>query len=175
MIVVSNTRLRVRLQGDIGAWRRRMLLVRYEAPPPVKKITDFADVLIREEGSGILNWALEGLAMLLADVAEIGDIRLTERQLGLVDSLLAESDSLRVFLRERIERAEGDALTTSEIVEGYAEFCPERGWEPMPITAIHRQLESLMLELFQVCRSNSVQRDGKAQKGYRGVAFKPLP
>lgn len=175
MIITSNCRLRVRLQGDVGAWRRRMLLVRYEAPPPAKKIPDFADVLIREEGSGILNWALEGLALLLADVAEIGDVRLTERQQGIVDSLLAESDSLRVFLRERVERADGEALTTSEIVERYAEFCPERGWDPLPITAIHRQLESLMLELFQVCRSNSVQRDGKSQKGFRGVVFKPLP
>lgn len=175
LIITSNCRLRVRLQGDIGAWRRRMLIVRYEAPAPAKKIPDFADVLVREEGSGILNWALEGLALLLADVDEIGDVRLTERQQAIVDSLLAESDSLRVFLSERVGHAEGEALTTSELVEGYAEFCPERGWDPLPITAIHRQLESLMLELFQVCRSNSVQRDGKAQKGFRGVAFKPPP
>ncbi len=175
MIITSNCRLRVRLQGDIGAWRRRMLLVRYEAPPPPKKITDFVDVLIRDEGSGILNWALEGLALLLADVAEIGDIRLTERQQGLVDSLLAESDSLRVFLSERVERTDDESLTTSELVERYAEYCPDRGWDPLPVTAIHRQLESLMLELFQVCRSNSVQRDGKAQKGFRGVTFKPQP
>jgi hypothetical protein len=100
---------------------------------------------------------------------------LTERQRALVDSLLSESDSLRVFLRELVGHADGEALTTQEIVERYAEFCPERGWDPLPITAIHRQLESLMLELFQVCRSNSVQRDGKAQKGFRGVAFKPQP
>lgn len=173
LIITSNCRLRVRLQGDIGAWRRRMLIVRYEAPAPAKKIPDFADVLIREEGSGILNWALKGLALLLADVDEIGDVRLTERQQAVVDSLLAESDSLRVFLSERVEHTEGEALTTTELVEGYAEFCPERGWDPLPITAIHRQLESLMLELFQVCRSNSVQRDGKSQKGFRGVAFKP--
>jgi phage/plasmid-associated DNA primase len=174
-LITSNCRLRVRLQGDVGAWRRRLLIVRYEAPKPAKPINDFADLLIREEGSGILNWALEGLGLLLADVAAIGDIRLTERQRALVDSLLSESDSLRVFLRELVGHADGEALTTQEIVERYAEFCPERGWDPLPITAIHRQLESLMLELFQVCRSNSVQRDGKAQKGFRGVAFKPQP
>jgi phage/plasmid-associated DNA primase len=174
-LITSNCRLRVRLQGDVGAWRRRLLIVRYEAPKPAKPINDFADLLIREEGSGILNWALEGLGLLLADVAAIGDIRLTERQRALVDSLLSESDSLRVFLRDLVGHADGEALTTQEIVERYAEFCPERGWDPLPITAIHRQLESLMLELFQVCRSNSVQRDGKAQKGFRGVAFKPQP
>ena len=74
-----------------------------------------------------------------------------------------------------MEHTDDESLTTQEIVERYAEFCPERGWEPLPITAIHRQLESLMLELFQVCRSNSVERDGKSQKGFRGVAFKPVP
>jgi phage/plasmid-associated DNA primase len=174
-LITSNCRLRVRLQGDVGAWRRRLLIVRYEAPKPAKIIHDFADLLIREEGSGILNWALEGLALLLKDVDETGDVRLTERQRAMVDSLLEESDSLRVFLRERVERADDGALTTQEIVERYAEFCPERGWDPLPITAIHRQLESLMLELFQVCRSNSVERDGKSQKGFRGVTFKSLP
>ena len=40
---------------------------------------------------------------------------------------------------------------------------------------ISRTFTDEMLELFQVCRSNSVQRDGKAQKGFRGVAFKPAP
>jgi putative DNA primase/helicase len=174
MIVVSNSRLRVRLQGGVGVWRR-LLILRYEAPKPAKPIKDFADLLIREEGSGILNWALEGVALLLADVDEIGDIRLTDRQRAVVDSLLSESDSLRVFLSERVERADGEALTTQETVERYAEVCQERGWDPLPITAIHRQLESLMLKMFQVCRSNSVERDGKSQKGFRGVGFKPQP
>ena len=174
-LITSNARLRVRLQGDVGAWRRRLLIVRYEAPKPAKKINDFADLLVREEGSGILNWALQGLALLLADVAETGDLKITDRQRTVVDSLLSESDSLRAFLRDRVEHADGESLTTQEIVERYAEFCPERGWEPLPITAIHRQLESLMLELFQVCRSNSVERDGKSQKGFRSVAFKPQP
>ena len=122
-----------------------------------------------------MNWALEGLGLLLADVNEIGDVKITERQRAIVDSLLSESDSLRVFLRERVDRADDEALTTAELVEHYAEFCPDRGWDPLPITAIHRQLESPMLELFQVCRSNSVQQDGKSQKGFRGVAFKLHP
>ena len=108
-------------------------------------------------------------------MAETGDLKITDRQRTVVDSLLSESDSLRAFLRDRVEHADGESLTTQEIVERYAEFCPERGWEPLPITAIHRQLESLMLELFQVCRSNSVERDGKSQKGFRSVAFKPQP
>src|SRR5438132_14156163 len=33
-IVTSNSRLRVTLSGDVGAWRRRLLIIRYERPPP---------------------------------------------------------------------------------------------------------------------------------------------
>ena len=138
VIVTSNTRLRVRLCGDVGAWRRRLLIVRYEAPTPKKKIPDFGERLAREEGSGILKFAIAGLAMLLRDIDENnGDIALTDRQRTIVDSLLAESDSLRLFLQEAIAKAEGEDLSVNEIVEAYAAFCPEKGWNPLPITEIH--------------------------------------
>src|SRR4026208_839995 len=47
VIVTSNTRLRVRLCGDVGAWRRRLLIIRYEGPKPKKKIPDFGEKLAR--------------------------------------------------------------------------------------------------------------------------------
>jgi len=174
VIVTSNARLRVRLYGDVNAWRRRLLIVRYEAPPPKKIIPDFGALLVREEGPGILNWCIAGLALVLEDIdsSNNGDIAITERQRNIVDSLLAESDSLRFFLRERVERAGGVDLSVSEIVEAYAAFCPDMGWQPLPITDVHASLEGLMLELFQVAKSHSVKRDGKSLRGFFGVAFK---
>lgn len=169
--VTSNSRLRVRLEGDVGAWRRRLLIVRFEAPPPAKQVPDFGAVLIREEGSGILNWALEGLKLLLKDVEEFGDIRLTPRQRQVVDSLLAESDSLRHFLQSRLERNPDSDLTTQEIVQAYAEHCPEEGWQPLPTTVVHYQLSNLMLELFQQTQSHDIQRE-RAQRGYHNVRLK---
>ena len=169
MLMTSNCRLKVKLQGDVGAWRRRMLIARYELPPPKVKIPNFGELLIREEGPGILNWALDGLRMLLKDIEETGDIRLTDRQSGVVDSLLAESDSLRFFMRECLQRADGSDLTVSEIVQAYANYCPERGWDPMPESHINRQLPSLMLEMFQSVRCNDCSRNGKAVRGYRRV------
>jgi phage/plasmid-associated DNA primase len=172
VIVTSNARLRVWLCGDVGAWRRRLLIIRYEAPPPKKKIPDFGERLVREEGSGILNFAIAGLAMLLRDIDETGDIVLTERQRTIVDNLLAESDSVRFFLQEAVEKAEDGDLSVNEIVEAYAAFCPEKSWNPLPITEIYRSLEGLMLELFQVTKSHSVIRDGKSVRGFCRVAFK---
>jgi len=169
ILMTSNCRLKVKLQGDVGAWRRRMLIVRYESPPPKVKIPNFGELLIREEGPGILNWALHGLHMLLRDIKETGDIRLTPRQAGVVDSLLAESDSLRFFLRECVQLEKGSDLTVSEIVQAYAHYCPERGWDPLPESKINNQLPSLMMEMFQSVRCNDCSRNGKAARGYRRV------
>ena len=172
VLMTSNCRLRVRLQGDVGAWRRRLLIVRYEAPPPAKKIPDFADLLVREEGSGILNWAIAGLEDLLQDIDETGDIRLTPRQKGIIDSLLAESDSLRAFLEAHVEKCPGDDLASQEIVQAYADYCPEMGWDPLPDTVIGKQLPDLMLELFQAVKAHDIKRDGRSLRGFRNVALK---
>jgi hypothetical protein len=173
VIVTSNTRLRVRLCGDVGAWRRRLLIVRYEAPPPKKIIPDFGTLLAQQEGSGILNWCIGGLDKLLRDIDESagGDIALTDRQKKIVDSLLAESDSVRFFLRDCVERTPDADVSVSELVEAYAAFCPDMGWQPLPITEVHASLEGLMLELFQVTKSHCVRRDGKSVRGFFGVAF----
>jgi putative DNA primase/helicase len=174
VIVTSNARLRVRLHGDVNAWRRRLLIVRYEAPSPKKIIPDFGVSLVREEGPGILNWCIAGLTMVLSDIdgSERGDVALTDRQRLIVDNLLAESESLRFFLLQRVQRAEGADLSVNEIVETYASFCPEKAWQALPITEVHASLPGLMLELFQVTKSHCLQRDGKSARGFFGVDFK---
>jgi hypothetical protein len=170
-LITANSRLRVHLSGDVSAWRRRLLIVRYEAPPPKKKIPDFGAMLVREEGSGILNFFIAGLGTVLRDIEQSadGDIALTERQRKVVDSLLAESDSLRFFLRDRVEHAADADVSVSELVEAYAAFCPDMGWKPLPITEVQNSLEGLMLELFQVAKSHSVKRDDRAVRGFFGV------
>ena len=172
MLITSNSRLQVRLDGDTGAWKRRLLIIRFKGPVPAKKIPDLKDVLIREEGSGILNWALQGLGMLLKDIEAGGDIKLTDAQDKIIDVLLAESDSLRRFLVENVVQVENADLSIVEIVEAYAEYCPAMGWHPKPITDIHRELESLMLELFGTSKSHSIKRDKKSARGFRRVSLK---
>jgi len=172
VVITSNSRLHVRFDGDMGAWKRRTLIVRFEAPPPSLKISHFNELLIKEEGSGILNWALEGLSLALEDIKAQGDIKMTEKQAGRVDALMAESDSVRHFLREKVERNEGSDLTIQEIIEAYAEYCPVMGWVAKPITTIQRELEGLMLELFRTSKANSIKRNGKDGKGFRYVNFK---
>ena len=172
IVITSNSRLRVRLDGDPEAWRRRLLIVRYESPPVAKKIPDFGQLLVKTEGDGILNWALAGLVDLFQDIAATGDIALTPRQRGIVDALLTESDSLGHYLQDRVVKDATGDLTVEEIVAGYLQHCPARGWVPIPTSLIQRRLEERMLELFQTAKSNSIVRDGVCCRGFRNVRFK---
>jgi phage/plasmid-associated DNA primase len=170
VIITANGRLRIRLQGDVGAWIRRVLIVRFEAPPPAKQIPDFGAYLVRTEGSGILNWALLGAQRLLREIPdEGGDFVLTKRQRGLVESLMAESDSLRHFLKARVVADSWGDVTINELVEAHAAYCAEQNWRFVPIIEIQNKLESLMLELFEVAKRNDIKRHEKAQRGFSGV------
>jgi len=173
VIMTCNSRLRMRLEEDTEAWRRRMLTVAYEKPPPVKRILDFDHVLLREEGSGILRWAMVGFSKLQAQFKQYGDFLLTEAQLKRIDSLLAESDSLRLFVQAQLERHECSDVTGAELQQAYAEYCSDKGWNPLPLALVERKLPDLMLEHFRVTKSHSVERDGKSYRGWRKVRFKP--
>jgi P4 family phage/plasmid primase-like protien len=170
VIMTCNSRLRIRLEEDSGAWRRRLLIVRYERPPVAKRIPDFDKVLLREEGSGILRWGIEGFVKLQAELADEGDFRLTTAQQERIDSLLQESDSLRMFVKTRVEASDGGSITTSELVQAYAVFCTDQGWNPLPTTVVERKAPDLMLEHWQVPKSNSLEGEGgRASRGWRNV------
>ena len=175
MVMTCNSRLRIRLEEDAGAWRRRLLIVRYENSPPAKRILDFHVPLLREEGSGILRWALAGFVKLQEEFAERGDFVLTDAQRGRIDSLLAESDSLRIFVRERLERHEHGDITTGEFQQGYAEFCADKGWNSLPITIVERMAADVMLEEWQVAKNHCIERDGKkSNRGWKRVKLRDV-
>ena len=169
IVISCNTRLKVILEGDIGAWKRRLLIIRYEKPPPEKPIPDFDVQLVEEEGSGILNWAREGLQMAFRDIAETGTLCLSQAQEKRVNALLAESESVRHFVSDFCVKDPNGDITSDEAVRAYAEYCSDRGWNPLPVITVQQQLPDLMLEFYRSAKSNSLQRAGKSQKGWRGV------
>jgi P4 family phage/plasmid primase-like protien len=177
ILITCNTRLRVKLDGDAGAWRRRLLLLPYESPPPKRKDPLFVEKLVASEASGILNWMIAGAVDLLADIEEFGDIQLTSAQKDRVESLLAESDSVRDFVRRGCAKAPHKETATSEaIAAAYVAYCERRGWAPMPSKVVERVLPDALLEIHQASKSNDIKSTplDKAKRGYRGVRIVAL-
>jgi len=166
IIITANEKLRVTLEGDVEAWRRRLLLLEFNQPPPAKKIDRFAEKLVEEEGPAILAWGLRGFIKLQKDVQDTGDIRIPDSQAKRIHNLLAESESVDHFIRERVHRERGAAVTIEEFVQLYGEYCAEKGWRPLAGSRLSHLVRDKMLELRQSNISNSVR---KSKKGFRGV------
>jgi phage/plasmid-associated DNA primase len=166
IIVTSNCRLRVRLDGDSGAWRRRLILINYERPKTDTPIPDFARMLLNTEGPGILCWAVEGAREL---VERNYKFPISVEQQSRVDSLLDESDALSSFVRSQIQTSDAQTLATNEITEAFFEFCKSRNWVASSLKEVERDLPDAMMEIHRAAKSNSIERHGKHVKGYRGV------
>lgn len=169
-VITSNSRLRIRFEGDKEAWRRRLIVFEFaQAVDQSQRVTGLSDKLLAEEGAGIFNWALEGV-MLLAD-ANL-DIVLSERQAGIRDALLDESESYMAFAREAITTEKGAQLTTDQAWTEYVQFCTVRHWAPVTEYVFQRGFKQAMVDLYGITQSHSlVTGDERRSRGWRGLTL----
>ena len=166
--ITANSRLKVNVDGDIDAWMRRMLWISFEKPRPENRIDDFAGVLLREEGPGILNWMIEGAVKLLQNGFPRESLS-TRR----VERLLQESNSVYGFLTTCVEKTDtGTNITVDELVVKYNRWCLTNDWEPIVGLVGRRKLIKGVENLFHVTLVHSIARNGYGQRGYNGIRFK---
>jgi putative DNA primase/helicase len=92
ILITCNSRLTVKLDGDRGAWLRRLIIINYAQKLHSIDIPGFAQRLVREEGPGILNWALKGLELVQRDVEKIGTLKQSSKQIKRVERPAAKTE-----------------------------------------------------------------------------------
>ena len=107
VLVNTNSQLRVKIEEDADAWRRRLAVLTFLPHVPKVRIPSFERVLFEEEGSGIVNRALQGLHELLE---ANGSLSMTPAQLARVEDLLERSEPIGEFLRDRVVKRDGACL-----------------------------------------------------------------
>ncbi len=166
VLIISNSRLLVRLNGDESAWKRRLVIIEFNHVP-VNKIERFDQVLLKEEGSGILNWMLEGLRMLKSGESNIDELCL---QSGKVEALLYESDSVKSFIDARIIKAQSD-LTTDEMYRAYENFCIDTDTFAISKDLFSKRAKDNLKELGAIVDNNILRSKGRF-RGYSGICLK---
>lgn len=170
VLITSNSRLVILLEGDAEAWRRRLAIIEYTKPKPQNVIPALADTILKDEGSGVLNWALEGLRQLRGDNWHF---KLTPAQESVVDRALLESDSPRVFARECLVKSENSLLTQDDCFNSYLEYCKIREWTPMPKPKANGIIENQIMLHFTCGLRNDIKgSNGKDQRGWKGIKVK---
>jgi len=169
VIATSNSRLTVHLEGDVDAWTRRLLIIRYEKPKPAVVIPDLEKKILEQEASGVLNWMLDGLFALRQANWQF---KLTARQQARIDALLLESDSVNVFFRERccLANPHPDGVTATDAFAAYSEFCFERGWNPLDRRKFGVDAPDAVQRFFRLATRHDIKgADGKKQRGWKGL------
>lgn len=171
VILASNNRLRIALDGDEEAWRRRLLIVDFEKPKPTKPIPDYADKLVAEERSGILNWLIAGAFAYRDEMTKRGSLALTEKQTQRVAALLEESDSVLSFTKQFVTAQEDADVSSDELLLGYYRRCKEKQWKPVSGHEFQVRIPDLLTEQHSVCKRHDIKRDGKAVRGFKELAL----
>lgn len=169
VIVTSNAILRIEFDDDVDAWRRRLLWIKFERPPTTEKIIDFDKILLKEEGSGILNWGLAGAAKLLRSG---GKINKTPEQEARVDMLISYSRPFEVFAKQFIQSKPGITITTSEAVAAFMKFCKKIDCPLLPERKVQRVFHQWMRSEYGAVLRTDIQRNGKNKRGYSGYQLR---
>jgi phage/plasmid-associated DNA primase len=175
VLVTTNHRLRVRLQGDVEAWRRRLLIVDAKGRGDrTTNIPDFERVLLAEEGPGILAWLVQGAVRHVAELEKIGRFELSSTQRERVENLLAESESARHFAEDCLEKCQGAQLTVQDAVEAYVEYADVKGWDVGPDRRRSAEIQQAILETHRVALSHDIKKaeGGKACRGWRHLRLR---
>jgi hypothetical protein len=87
-----------------------------------------------------------------------------------VDNRIDESDSLSLFLKERLRKSDMGSLTTKLILDSYSSFCREHGWGFPGEQTVFRRLNHLMTSLFEAQPTKHIKNaKGGDERGYRDV------
>lgn len=164
ILVTCNSRLKVHLEGDKGAYERRLIVIPFvsEGVSEDQQITGLSHILLREEGSGILNWALQGLLEFIIDDFKL---ILNDRQRAIVSDLLDESESCTCFLRECVRPTTGGKLLAREAYRKYVDFCSSRQWAPSAEVKFNRDIKKAVQDKHGITQSN----DLPGGRGWRGI------
>jgi hypothetical protein len=138
----------------------------------IKPIPGFHRLLLDKEGSGILNFSIAGLLNYYRDEAAVGDLALSAEQFLRIDKLLTQSQGFRTFLGRELVAADGEDISVEELIEAYAIHARGQKWRVPKRQTLQEQAQDLILEIWGVARSNSVIRDEKNVRGYRGLRFR---
>jgi putative DNA primase/helicase len=119
---------------DYAIWRRIRLIPFTVTIPPEEQIPNLAEQL-KEELSGILNWALEGLRDWLANGLQPPP-EVTEA----TEAYRAEMDIVGLFVQDACVTDPKAVTPSKTLYEAFREWCAENGYEPFGQTAFGRRL-----------------------------------
>lgn len=138
-----------------GFYRRLCIL---KCNPPLPEERRNPDLLeeLREEGAGILNFALAGLRRLMARNYHFDE---PSRMRDALEQYKAQNHSVLLFLRERCEMKNDGRVSSKTLYDAYLQFCEDENAKPFARNKFARELKD-------VCDTVTSEKDWRSNTYY---------
>jgi phage/plasmid-associated DNA primase len=127
VILASNGRPQIHLDCDTDAWLRRIVVLSFRKPEHETHLGKMAELIMKNESSGVLNWLLEGWAKLWRNGMQLVQ---TPDQKTRAAKLLLSSESPKAFVRNCIKQRKGSIIWMGDIYGEYQEWCRKQFLQP---------------------------------------------
>ena len=168
-LLTSNSTPKIEIDDDSAAWERRIRPYRFHSYPVEKRIADFGQVLLRNEGAIILNRLIEGACrrIRLRIDGKRPDMKPPMREL--MDEILRRSCPVASYLETRIISERKGQVNRAELFGMFGDWLRERNQRPWTREDFNKRAAEVMKRAFSASHSNSIQGGGR---GWRGVRHK---
>lgn len=167
-LLTANAVPRVDLDDDADAWLRRGRPHRFSSYQVEKRIADFGQVLLRAEGSIILNRLVEGARRRIRLRLDGKRPTMLPPMKELMDEILRRSCLCASYCESRITTEHGSQINRAELFSLFSDFLRERNQRPWAREDFNRRSAEIMKRAFGAAVSNSLE----GGKGWRSVRFK---
>ena len=171
-LLTSNAVPKVDIDDDSAAWERRIRPYRFNSYQVEKRIADFGQVLLREEGTQILNRLIEGGRKRIRLRIEGKRPSMQAPMRELMDEILRRSCPVASYLETRIASDRGHQINRAELFGMFGDWLRERNQRPWTREDFNKRAAEVMKRAFSASLSNSVDGGGK---GWRGVRWLTQP
>ena len=164
LVLVTNSKMRIKFEGKGQEWKDRMLPILFHHHiPEEKQDRTLVDRLLAEEGSGILNWILDGARHVRSSNWRI---ELTATQKVRRDKLVDEIRSMDMFVCNYIRRSAGNEFSSRSAYATYIRHQRDLGLEFLEEAAFYKRLAKSMGTEYNAVGCNSIH--GQRIRGYKG-------
>jgi phage/plasmid-associated DNA primase len=170
VILACNGKPRIRLDSDTDAWLRRLVVLSLKTPDHEQHFGKMAELILKTESAGILNWLLEGRAKLAKDKLQLVQ---TPEQKSRAATLLLASDSPAAFVRSCLVKRKDAELGVLDLYEHYQEWCKEnhiRSFASRPFTATAK--EEIEIGMGRKLSHDLKGFGGKAKRGWKALTVR---
>lgn len=169
IILACNGRPRIHLDQDTDAWLRRLVVLSFKTPDDEQHFGKMAELILKNESSGILNWLIEGRSKLAKAKLQLTQ---TPAQKERAASLLLASDSPAAFVRSCLVKKTGAELGVGDLYSHYQEWCRLNHVRPFasrPFTATAK--EEIEIGMGKKLSHDIRGGSGRAKRGWKGVGI----